>query len=114
MTSGGPAEPRLRLLLEVLALAIAQPDLYGPYAAAAVTDWVRPLVTALRRRGISEREAQARATVLVSGLRGIALDFYVTGDHDRTAAAAELLTTAATGGIGSGTPGWQEPTSLPS
>jgi AcrR family transcriptional regulator len=109
MTSGGPAEPRLRLLLEVQALAITQPDLYGPCAAAAVTDWVRPLASALCRRGASPGGAEARATVLVSGLRGLALDFYVTGDHGRTAAAAELLIAATLGETDSGTSSRQEP-----
>jgi hypothetical protein len=78
----------------VLALAITQPGRYGSHAVASVTDWVRPLVDVLCRRGVSETEAQARATALVSGLRGLALDFYVTGDHDRTTAAAELLIAA--------------------
>jgi AcrR family transcriptional regulator len=96
LIGGGPDEPRLRLLLEVLALAVAQPDRYGSHAMTSVRDWVRPLVDMLCRSGVSETEAQARATALVSGLRGLALDFYVTGDHDRTTAAAELLIAATT------------------
>jgi hypothetical protein len=46
---------------------------------------------ALRRSGLGAAEAQARATVLVSGLRGIAHDRYLTGDHVRTDAAAEQI-----------------------
>jgi AcrR family transcriptional regulator len=96
LIGGGPNAPRLRLLLEVLALAITQPDRYGSHAAASVTDWVQPLVDALCRDGVSESDARARATALVSGLRGLALDFYVTGDYDRTTAAADLLIAATT------------------
>lgn len=96
LTGGGPNEPRLRLLLEVLALAMTQPDRYGSQAAASVTDWIQPLIDALRRNGFTQTEAQARATTLVSGLRGLALDFYTTGDSHRTTAAAELLIAVAT------------------
>jgi AcrR family transcriptional regulator len=91
MTSGGEQEPRVRLLFQVLALAITNPNPYTEYARAAIADWVEPLSSIFRSNGMQADEAQARATAIVSGLRGLALDNYVTGDRARTTAAAEAL-----------------------
>jgi AcrR family transcriptional regulator len=91
LTTGGEQQPRTHLLLEVMALAITQPHLYGRYAADAVHQWVTPLA-----RSLDGEDAEARATMLVSGLRGLALDRYVTNDRQRTDAAARLLIHTAT------------------
>jgi len=88
---GGEQEPRVRLLLEVMGLAMTQPDQYGALAADAIHAWVKPVAHALRWAGLSTAQAQARATALVSGLRGIAHDRYLTGDRARTDAAAEQI-----------------------
>jgi AcrR family transcriptional regulator len=95
MVSGGDQEPRVRLLLEVLALAMSQPDLYGEHARRAIADWVAPLADALRSLGM-HGDAEARATLLVDGLRGLALDYYVTGDRARVSMAAEFLIASVT------------------
>ena len=95
LSTGGEQEPRVRLLLEVMALALTQPERYGPHAAAAVRAWVEPLADAMRDDGYDR--ADARATALVSGLRGLALDRYLTGDRQRTDEAAALLIAAASG-----------------
>ena len=96
LAGGGPQEPRVRVLLEVMGLALAQPELYGTYAAAAVHAWVQPLADAIYQcHGVSRAEADARATVLVSGLRGLALDRYLTRDRARTQRAAALLIDSA-------------------
>jgi AcrR family transcriptional regulator len=91
--SGGTQEPRVRLLLEVMGLALTQPDRYGAMAADAIHAWVNPVAGALRRTGLGPAQARARATALVSGLRGIAHDRYLTGDRARTDAAAEQIIT---------------------
>jgi AcrR family transcriptional regulator len=96
LTTGGEQEPRTRLLLEVMALALTQPDLYRQYAVDAVRAWLDPLSDALHGAGLTARDARARATMLVSGLRGLALDRYLTGDRQRTDDAARGLITAAT------------------
>ena len=44
----------------------------------------------------STEDSLARATALISGLRGLAIDRYVTGDAARPDRAAQLLITAAT------------------
>ena len=80
-----------------MALAMTQPDAYGAFAAAAVEDWIVPIAAALAaQQQLTDVEARARATLLVSGLRGVALDRYVTGDVGRTDAAAALLIDQAT------------------
>jgi len=94
MTGGGEQEPRVRLLLEVLALAMTKPDLYGEHARGAVTNWVGPVADAMR--ALPMHDAEARSTVLVDGLRGLALDYYITGDKARVGAAAQFLIAAAT------------------
>lgn len=96
LTTGGDQDPRTRLLLEVMALALTQPQRYGDYAADAVRAWVTPLAVALRATGHRPRDARARATLLVSGLRGLALDRWLTGEQRRTDDAAHLLIAAAT------------------
>lgn len=96
LTTGGEQEPRARLLLEVMALALTQPDLYREYAVDAIRAWVEPLADALGAAGFPARTARARATMLVSGLRGLALDRYLTGDRQRTDDAAARLIGAAT------------------
>lgn len=96
LTAGGEQEPRTRLLLEVMALALTQPQRYREYATDAVHAWVGPLATAFQAYGDHPRDARARATLLVSGLRGLALDRWLTDDRQRTDDAAERLIAAAT------------------
>jgi AcrR family transcriptional regulator len=91
MVTDGEHEPRVRLLLEIMGLALTQPDRYGRFAAQAVHAWVEPLARAFERIGHDHIDAAARATLLVSGLRGLAGDRYLTSDRERTDAAAALL-----------------------
>ena len=96
LTCGGEQEPLLRLLFEVMALALTQPHRYGEHATHAIRAWIDPLAQALEEAGYAAEEASARATVLVSGLRGLALDRYLTGDRQRTDDAAAILIATAT------------------
>lgn len=88
------------VLLQVLSLAGTDPDTFGTYARHAVEAMVIPLAQACESAGIPPREAPARATLLVSGLRGLAQDLVVTGDRERLDAAAKLLIAAAVHGGG--------------
>lgn len=94
--TGGEQAPRLRLLLQVMVLALTEPGHYGAHARVAVRSWTGPLTEAFREAGLDQRTAAARATLLISGLRGIALDRYVTRDRRRTDDAAALLIATAT------------------
>ncbi|NUU20407.1 MAG: TetR/AcrR family transcriptional regulator [Streptomycetaceae bacterium] len=81
----------VRLLLETMSLAARPKHPHRPFAVEQVQVWVGPLTTAFERLGHPHADAEARATALVSGLRGLALDRYVTRDPHRTDAAARTL-----------------------
>jgi hypothetical protein len=76
-----------------MALALTQAH---PYAEHATHAWIDPLAQALQEAGHAPEQASARATILVSGLRGVALDRYLTGDRQRTDDAAAILITTGT------------------
>lgn len=89
MTTGAQA-PRVRLLLEVLALALTQ-ERYRPLAREALDAWLGPVTHALERAGQDPATARATASLLTSGLKGLALEYALTLDRDRVDAAARLL-----------------------
>ncbi|WP_304455105.1 TetR/AcrR family transcriptional regulator [Nocardiopsis sp. YSL2] len=97
MTDDRAQAPRVRLMLEVMALAVHRPEDYGAVAADAHREWIDSAATALTRElGLPAPEASARATALVSGLKGLALDYFVSGDRTRVDAAAEALIATVT------------------
>lgn len=79
------------LLVQVMSLAVSEPDRYGSLAAAAMEQAIDPLDAALVRVGRAKGAARQQATILVSGLRGLFLDGAVTGDRRRVNAAARQL-----------------------
>ncbi|KAA0086683.1 TetR/AcrR family transcriptional regulator [Mycolicibacterium sp. P9-64] len=83
------------LMLQVLSLAITDPDTYQPYADQAVTLMLDPITRALEGLGYRKPEARVRASLIVSGLRGLCQDGLVTGDSARINAAANLVIAAA-------------------
>ncbi|MER5394422.1 TetR family transcriptional regulator [Saccharopolyspora sp. NPDC002686] len=95
ITTGEQQRP-IRILFQVLSLAPTQPDRYAALAAEAVTVMIDPLVAIYRRLGYSDDQAQARASLLISGLRGLCQDQLVTGNTTRTDAAALALIDSAT------------------
>lgn len=95
ITQGRQQYP-IRILFQVLSLAPTQPDRYAGVADEAVTAMVDPLVPVYRDLGMDELDARARASLLISGLRGLCLDRLVTGDVPRTEAAARALIDTAT------------------
>jgi AcrR family transcriptional regulator len=89
--SWGEQRRSVRMLLQVLALATTQPEVYGEFAATAVHVMTGPVGQAFHRAGWETEESAARATLVVSGLRGLCQDLLVTGDVDRVDAAASML-----------------------
>ncbi|WP_099024902.1 TetR/AcrR family transcriptional regulator [Mycolicibacterium palauense] len=85
------------LMLQVLSLATTDPDTYQPYASNAVTVMLEPITEALVGLGREPEDARVRATLVVSGLRGLCQDGLVTRDRSRVDAAAELVIAAAVG-----------------
>lgn len=86
----------VRMLLQLLSLATTQPEPYAALAADAVDVMIDPIADAYGRLGHDRADARLRATLLVSGLRGLCQDRLVTGDTDRTDAAAHRLIDDAT------------------
>lgn len=82
------------LMLQVLSLAATDPT-YQPYAHTAVTVMLDPIARALVGLGYPRAEADVRASLVVSALRGLCQDRIVTGHSRRVDAAAELVITAA-------------------
>lgn len=94
--TGGAQRRSIRILFQVLSLAPTRPEQYQTLAEEAVRAMVDPIADVYRRFGLAELDAHARATLLVSGLRGLCQDRMVTGDVDRTDTAATLLIDTAT------------------
>ncbi|WP_030255979.1 TetR family transcriptional regulator [Streptomyces violens] len=90
----------VRMLLQLLSLATTQSEPYGALAADAVEVMVGPIAAAYVRLGHAEEDARVRATLLVSGLRGLCQDRLVTGDTARIDAAAHRLIEDATSPAG--------------
>lgn len=90
ITVGEQAGP-VRMLLQLLSLAATDPEQYGEIAAETVEVMVGPIAAAYVRLGHPAQQARARATLLVSGMRGLCQDRLVTHDTARTDAAAHRL-----------------------
>ena len=93
----GDQRRSVRMLLQVLSLATTDPDTYGVYARTAVDVMLDPISEALISLGRPRADARIRATLIVSGLRGLCQDVLVTGQSRRVDAAAELLVDAVIG-----------------
>ena len=93
----GDQRRSVRMLLQVLSLATTDPDTYGVYARTAVDVMLDPISEALISLGHRRADARVRATLIVSGLRGLCQDVLVTGQRSRVDAAAELLVDAVIG-----------------
>lgn len=94
LTRGGERR-NVRLLLQVLSLAVTDSDTYGESARTAVDVMIGPIAAALSAIGYPDEDARARATLVVSGLRGLCQDALVTKDRARVDAAADLLIAAS-------------------
>jgi AcrR family transcriptional regulator len=95
--SRGGQRRKVRMLLQVLSLATTDPGTYQPYAAVAVTVMLDPVAAALTGLGYSLADARARASLVVSALRGLCQDGLVTAERARVDAAAEMVIRAAVG-----------------
>jgi AcrR family transcriptional regulator len=91
----GDQRRSVKMMLQVLSLASTDPDTYGPYARTAVAVMLEPITDALVSLGYQRGDAEVRATLVVSGLRGLCQDALVTAERARVDAAAELVVAAA-------------------
>ncbi len=75
-------EPQARALLEGLAMAVAEPDSYGPIATDAVVQYL-PFLAAFLPEDWSEERRVAVATLSLAVIRGLMLDWLATHDLER-------------------------------
>jgi AcrR family transcriptional regulator len=91
----GAQRRSVQMLLQVLSLASTDTETYGAHARTAVEVMLTPISTAFISVGFTPEDAAGRATLLVSGLRGLCQDLLVTKDCDRVDLAARQLIEAA-------------------
>ncbi|TPG36689.1 TetR/AcrR family transcriptional regulator [Mycolicibacterium hodleri] len=91
----GEQQRSVRMLLQVLSLATTEPDTYGDFAKTAIALMLDPITAAFRSTGFTAKDSAARATLIVSGLRGLCQDLLISGDRARVDTAARLMINAA-------------------
>jgi AcrR family transcriptional regulator len=86
-----PENERLfRMSLEIYAMALRQPITFAEYLRTTVEDWLGFLASPLVRKGYTEADARAHATVVLAGFRGFLLDYCASRDRERVDRAVEL------------------------
>ena len=83
--------PKQVLLFRCMGLTMSDPGHFGIFAADVAHDWIAAATPVLERFGVSEREAESLATLLVATMRGLTLDLYATRDTARVEHAVTLL-----------------------
>jgi AcrR family transcriptional regulator len=89
-TTAKQNERYLRLFFEVHGLALQKPQRYGRYLEGAVTTWVEMMAVVLPAR-MSLAKRRALATLAVSSVVGMLLDYLSSGDKKRCAQALEIF-----------------------
>ena len=89
-TTAKQNERYLRLFFEVHGLALQKPERYGRYLEGAVTTWVEMMAAVLPAR-MSLAKRRALATLAVSSVVGMLLDYLSSGDKKRCALALEIF-----------------------
>ncbi|UGT43795.1 TetR/AcrR family transcriptional regulator [Nocardia yamanashiensis] len=95
VNTAGTGATSLRVLLQVLGAAVVPGSPFQSYAESAIHVVVDALTEALRRIDPDIADPQAAATLLVSGVRGLIQDWWITGDTDRVTRAVDLLVAQA-------------------
>jgi AcrR family transcriptional regulator len=83
-------ERYLRLFFEVHGLALQKPARYGRYLEGAVSTWVE-MMAAVLPASISLPKRRALATLAVSSVVGLFLDYLSSGDKKRSSQALEIF-----------------------
>ena len=88
--SAPDSEPLFRLFFEAYGIALRRPRLYKDFLRATIEDWVNLVAEELCRDGHRREDAQAFATVVLSGLRGFMLDYCNSRDRKRVDRAVDM------------------------
>jgi AcrR family transcriptional regulator len=78
----------LRLFFEVHGLALQKPKRYGRYLAGAITSWVE-MMAAVLPENLPQASRRALATLAVSTVVGLLMDYLASGDKKRTSDALD-------------------------
>ncbi|SRR5258708_581443 len=81
-------ERYLRLFFEVHGLALQKPKRYGRYLEGAVTSWVEMMASVLPVK-LTQETRRALATLAVSTVVGLLLDYLSSGNKKRTSDALD-------------------------
>jgi AcrR family transcriptional regulator len=86
-------ERYLRLFFEVHGLALQKPKRYGRYLQGAVTSWVEMMASVLPAK-LTQATRRALATLAVSTVVGLLLDYLSSGNKKRTSDALDQFATS--------------------
>lgn len=75
------SEAIFRLFFEVYSLALQRPRRFADFLHNTIEDWLDFMAKPMYREGYEKNESRAFATVVLSGFRGLMLDY--CGSHDR-------------------------------
>lgn len=87
--SSPEAQPGLRVAIEVLGLAVRDPERYADFVNEPSRRWIKVLAPVLRANHCPESEIEGTATVLMSFLTGLQVALLVADDRPRVDAAFE-------------------------
>jgi AcrR family transcriptional regulator len=81
----------MRLLFELVGLALQDPARYGRFLEELVEDWTSSIEQLLLAHGVAGEEASGLATFLYGAVRGLLLDLVSTGQRERVETGFEQL-----------------------
>jgi hypothetical protein len=84
----------MRLLFELIGLALQDPPRFGPFLEELVEDWTTSIELILEREGLAPQEARRLATFIYDAIRGLLLDLLSTKERERVDAGFEELVLA--------------------
>jgi AcrR family transcriptional regulator len=88
--SAPQSEQLFRLFLETYSLALRNRRLFADFLSSAVGDWIEFIAAPMLRKGHTQTEARAFATIVLAGFRGFLLDYCATHERERIDRAVDL------------------------
>lgn len=88
--SAPESELLFKFFFETYAMALRHPKRYADFLRTAVGDWLEFVAAPLIRKGRTDDDARAFATIVISGFRGFMLDYCATRDRARIDRAVDL------------------------
>ena len=83
-------ERLFRMSVEAYAMALRTPRRFAKFLHNGVEDWLEFLAAPLIRKGHSQEEARAHASIVLAGFRGFMLDYCASRDRARLDRAVEM------------------------